>query len=281
MKRFSSFINHDNGRKIFFQTWHPEEKPKATIIIAHGYAEHSGRYTYTAEYLVRQGFAVYAPDHYGHGKSDGTKADVPKFEVFTTDLYKLYTIAKNKEKNDIFLLGHSMGGAIGAHFAITHPDALKGIILSGPGIRVTTDVPPVMKALSKILAALFPALPVVEFDIEGISRNKDVIENYLNDPLTYTGKVRARMGRELLRVENLTSAERLSEISIPALILHGVDDRVVDPQCSRIIYDNISSEDKELIILPGLYHEILNSDKKDSILDTITEWINKRLQTGR
>ncbi len=281
MKRFSSFINHDNGRKIFFQTWHPEEKPKATIIIAHGYAEHSGRYTYTAEYLVRQGFAVYAPDHYGHGKSDGTKADVPKFEVFTTDLYKLYTIAKNKEKNDIFLLGHSMGGAIGAHFAITHPDALKGIILSGPGIRVTTDVPPVMKALSKILAALFPALPVVEFDIEGISRNKDVIENYLNDPLTYTGKVRARMGRELLRVENLTSAERLSEISIPALILHGGDDRVVDPSCSRIIYDNISSEDKELIILPGLYHEILNSDKKDSILDTITEWINKRLQTGR
>ncbi len=281
MKRFSSFINHDNGRKIFFQTWHPEEKPKATIIIAHGYAEHSGRYTYTAEYLVRQGFAVYAPDHYGHGKSDGTKADVPKFEVFTTDLYKLYTIAKNKEKNDIFLLGHSMGGAIGAHFAITHPDALKGIILSGPGIRVTTDVPPVMKALSKILAALFPALPVVEFDIEGISRNKDVIENYLNDPLTYTGKVRARMGRELLRVETLTSTERLSEISIPALILHGGDDRVVDPQCSRIIYDNISSEDKELIILPGLYHEILNSDKKDSILDTITEWINKRLQTGR
>lgn len=281
MKLFSSFINHDNGRKIFFQTWHPEEKPRATIIIAHGYAEHSGRYTYTAEYLVRQGFAVYAPDHYGHGKSDGTKADVPKFEVFTTDLYKLYTIAKNKEKNDIFLLGHSMGGAIGAHFAITHPDALKGIILSGPGIRVTTDVPPVMKALSKILAALFPALPVVKFDIEGISRNKDVIENYLNDPLTYTGKVRARMGRELLRVETLTSTERLSEISIPALILHGGDDRVVDPQCSRIIYDNISSEDKELIILPGLYHEILNSDKKDSILDTITEWINKRLQTGR
>ncbi len=277
MKRFSSFINHDNGRKIFFQTWHPEEKPRATIIIAHGYAEHSGRYTYTAEYLVRQGFAVYAPDHYGHGKSDGIKADVPKFEVFTTDLYKLYTIAKNKEKNDIFLLGHSMGGAIGAHFAITHPDALKGMVLSGPGIRVTTDVPPVMKALSKILATLFPALPVVEFDIEGISRNKDVIENYLNDPLTYTGKVRARMGRELLRVENLTSAERLSEISIPALILHGGDDRVVDPSCSRIIYDNISSEDKELIILPGLYHEILNSDKKDSILDTITEWINKRL----
>lgn len=109
MKRFSSFINHDNGRKIFFQTWHPEEKPKATIIIAHGYAEHSGRYDYTAERLVDQGFAVYAPDHYGHGKSDGIKADVPRFEIFTTDLYKLYTIAKTKEKNDIFLFGHSMG----------------------------------------------------------------------------------------------------------------------------------------------------------------------------
>lgn len=142
---------------------------------------------------------------------------------------------------------------------------------------MTADVPPVMKALSKIIAALFPALPVVEFDIEGISRNKDVIENYLNDPLNYTGKVRARMGRELLRVEALTSTERLSKISIPALILHGGDDRVVNPQCSRIIYDNISSEDKKLIILPGLYHEILNSNEKDSILTTITDWINKRI----
>lgn len=277
MTHFTSFINHDNGRKVFFQTWHPDTKPKATILIVHGYAEHSGRYTYAAEYLVRQGFAVYAQDHYGHGKSDGTRADVPMFELFTADLYKLYTIAENKEKNDIFLLGHSMGGAVGAHFAITYPDTLKGIILSGPGIRVTADVPPLLKIISQVIAVLFPALPVVEFESEGLSRDKQVVENYLKDPLNYTGKVRARMGRELLRVEKLTSREALAHIKIPVLLLHGGDDRIVDPECSRIISNSIQSKDKELIIYPGLYHEILNSGEKDTILKTISEWISRRL----
>jgi len=134
-----------------------------------------------------------------------------------------------------------------------------------------------MKGLSRFIAALFPALPVVAFDVDGLSRNREVVKNYLNDPLNYTGKVRARMGRELLRVEKLTNEKALAGIKTPALILHGGDDRVVDPKCSRILYENISSEDKELVIFPGLYHEILNSDQKDEILKKIADWMDKRL----
>ena len=274
MTHLTSFIHHDNGRKVFFQTWHPDTKPKATVLIVHGYAEHSGRYEHVARYLTERGYAVYAPDHYGHGKSDGIRSDVPYFELFSTDLYKLYTIARNKEKNDIFLLGHSMGGAIGAHFAILYPDALKGLILSAPGIRVTADVSPFLKTISKGIAALFPALPVVAFDIEGISRNPEVIKKYREDPLNYTGKVRARMGRELMRVEKLTDEESLSKITVPTLLLHGGDDRVVNQECSRIIYNSISSTDKEIVILPGLYHEILNSSEKEAVMKRIADWLD-------
>ena len=274
MTHLTSFIHHDNGRKVFFQTWHPDTAPKATILIVHGYAEHSGRYEHVARYLTERGYAVYAPDHYGHGKSDGIRSDVPYFELFSTDLYKLYTIARNKEKNDIFLLGHSMGGAIGAHFAILYPDALKGLILSAPGIRVTADVSPFLKTISKGIAALFPALPVVTFDIEGISRDPEVIKKYREDPLNYTGKVRARMGRELMRVEKLTDEESLSKITVPTLLLHGGDDRVVNQECSRIIYNSISSTDKEIVILPGLYHEILNSSEKEAVMKRIADWLD-------
>ncbi len=274
MVHFTSFMHHDNGRKVFFQTWNPDTRSKATVLLVHGYAEHSGRYAHVAQYLTERGYAVYAPDHYGHGHSDGIRSDVPYFELFTTDLYKLYTIARNKEKNDIFLLGHSMGGAIGALFASLYPDALQGMILSAPGIRVTAHVSPVLKAVSKILAALFPALPLVAFDIEGISRDPAVIKAYMEDPLNYTGKVRARMGRELMRVENLTDKESLSKITVPALLLHGGSDRVVDQKCSRIIYDSISSSDKEITIFPGLYHEILNSTEKDTVMKRIADWLD-------
>ncbi len=277
MVHFTSFIHHDNGRKIFFQTWHPEGKSKATVLISHGYAEHSGRYEYAARYLTEKDYAVYAIDHYGHGQSDGIRADVPYFEIFTTDLYKLFTIAKKKEQNDIFLLGHSLGGAISAHLAIKYPDSLKGLIFSGAAIRVTADVSPFVKAVSSLIAALFPALPVVEFDVKGLSRDPEVVKNYLEDPLNYTGKVRARMGREMLRAETLTSSEALTKIKTPALILHGGDDRVVNPLCSTTLYNTISSTDKELVILQGLYHEILNSTEKDKIYKRITDWMDIHL----
>ncbi len=281
MIHFTSFIHHDNGRKVFFQTWHPEGTPRATVLLAHGYAEHSGRYDHVAEFLTEKGYAVYAPDHYGHGHSDGIRGDVPYFEMFTTDLYKLYTIARNKEKNDIFLFGHSMGGAIGAHFAILYPDSLKGLILSGAGIRVTADVSPLLKTISSVIAAILPALPVVAFDLEGISRNQEVIQKYRDDPLTYTGKVRARMGRELLRVEKLTSTEALSKITVPVLLLHGEEDRVVNPECSKIIYNSVSSTDKELAVFPGLFHEILNSADKSIVLQRITTWLDSHTGNKR
>ncbi len=278
MIHLTSFIHHDNGRKVFFQTWHPEGTPKATVLLVHGYAEHSGRYEHVAQFLTDREYAVYALDHYGHGRSDGIRSDVPYFELFTTDLHKLYTIARNKEENDIFLLGHSMGGAIGAHFAIMYPDILKGLILSAPGIRVTAKVSPFLKTVSKIIAALFPAIPVVAFDREGISRNPEVIRDYEKDPLNYTGKVRARMGRELMRVEKLTSEESLSKITVPVLLLHGGDDRVVNEECSHIIYNSISSSDKEIVIFPGLYHEILNSSQKEAVMKRIGEWLDTHIK---
>lgn len=103
---------------------------------------------------------------------------------------------------------------------------------------------------------------MVEYDVKGLSRDPEVVKNYLEDPLNYTGKVRARMGREMLRAETLTSSEALTKIKTPALILHGGDDRVVDPLCSTTLYNAISSTDKELVILRGFTMKFLIQQKK-------------------
>ena len=49
------------------------DDPDYVVLIAHGLGEHAGRYGHVAERLVADGAAVYAPDHHGHGRSDGEK----------------------------------------------------------------------------------------------------------------------------------------------------------------------------------------------------------------
>ncbi|MEA1910612.1 MAG: alpha/beta hydrolase, partial [Spirochaetota bacterium] len=102
------------------------------------------------------------------------------------------------------------------------------------------------------------------------------VKAYKNDPFNYNGKVRARMGREMLRSEELITEKLLSLISVPTLILHGEKDPLVNPECSQIIYSNISSTDKEIKILDNLYHEILNEPEKDEVLDIIGKWLDAR-----
>ncbi|MDP9135142.1 MAG: alpha/beta hydrolase, partial [Actinomycetota bacterium] len=55
------------GLEIYWQAWLPSGPPRAIVVIAHGGAEHGGRYAWTAGQLTARGYAVYAIDHRGHG----------------------------------------------------------------------------------------------------------------------------------------------------------------------------------------------------------------------
>ena len=280
MKEDSSFWEINESRKLFIRTWRPDNSkidPKGIILIAHGYAEHSGRYNYTAKYFTDRNFTVYSSDHYGHGRSDGVKADVPDFNIFVDDLDFILSKIKNLEKNKpVFLLGHSMGGAISVILASRSKDKLKGLILSGPSIRIDGGVSNFTKFISKIIAFIAPYIPLVEFAADGISKDPKVVEDYKKDPYNYNGKVRARMGREMLRSEDLITEKLLAQISIPTLLLHGGKDPLVNPECSNIVFSNISSKDKEIHILDNLYHEILNEPEKDEVLSIIGDWLDAR-----
>src|SRR5438046_2399087 len=56
--------------RLAYRVWEVDN-PKAIIVIAHGYAEHSGRYDHVAAALGEAGFTSWALDHFGHGKSEG------------------------------------------------------------------------------------------------------------------------------------------------------------------------------------------------------------------
>jgi len=70
MEKMENNFSNKSGQQLFYRSWLAPEA-KASLVIAHGYAEHSGRYDDFAKYLASNGFSVYALDHRGHGKSDG------------------------------------------------------------------------------------------------------------------------------------------------------------------------------------------------------------------
>lgn len=258
---------------IFEQTWLCENA-KGVVIITHGIAEHSGRYEHVAQSLVEGGYTVVAFDLRGHGKSSGKRNYINSFQDHLNDLATVIIRTKASYSDlPIFLFGHSMGGGIVALFAIErHPD-VKGLLLSGPSVKVSDDISPLLQKISGILSILVPKLPAIKLDSSDISKDPEVVKAYDNDPLNYRGGILARTGSEILKSTKTITAQS-SNISLPILIMHGTADKLADVSGSKMLYKNISSKDKTLKLYDGLYHEILNEPEQDQVKTDMLEWLD-------
>jgi alpha-beta hydrolase superfamily lysophospholipase len=263
---------------IFYQSWVPEDAV-ATVIVVHGYAEHSGRYAHVAKALNASGYAVWALDHRGHGRSEGPRASVKRFEDFVADLATFVRLVQAKTvAGPLFMLGHSMGGLISTLYSFDHQDQLAGLILTGPAMKVDEGVSPLLLGLSVVLSAVAPQLPVGPFDPTGVSRDPDVVAAYINDKLNYTAGVKARMGRQFV-LGTRSVLGRAPSLKLPILVIQGEADRLVSPAGTYAAFAAFGSADKTLKKYPGLYHEVLNEPEQDEILALICEWLNMRLKS--
>ena len=121
---------------LFSRCWLPTEEPKAVIQLAHGMNEHSGRYDRFARLLAENGFAVFANDHIGHGRSDmghPRTFSVKKggSEFLLDDMHGLYDYAMKLYPGlPVALFGHSMG-SIAAGLYVARYNEPEALILCG------------------------------------------------------------------------------------------------------------------------------------------------------
>ena len=252
-----------NDINIYHQSWTPDQTQTAVLIVAHGFAEHSGRYMNLVNYFVPKGYAVFALDHRGHGRSDGERVQIEKFTDYLKDLKTFFDIVRKKNPDDkIFLVGHSMGAAISTAYVIRQQHELAGLILSGGGI-VTDDMP--AQPLRE------PGQPL---DTEFISRDPAVIEAYVNDPLVYRGPIPERSA--ITQTRN-TLNELVPGIKLPILIMAGNDPHVTDGLRSQALYEAVGSEDKCLKLYDHLRHEIFNEPEYEEVMAHMASWLNEHL----
>lgn len=262
---------------IYYQCWLPEGEPKAVLLVVHGLAEHSGRYVNVVNHFVPLGYAVYGVDHVGHGKSSGTRMYVERFEDFTDTLKIYFDMVRHWQPDKpIFLVGHSLGGLIGAAYLLDHQAELKGAVLSGPAVKVPDTISPTTIFVGKVFSALMPKLGLIGLEAEGVSRDPAVVQAYVSDPLVCHGKTTARLAAELLKAMRRVTAEA-TKITLPILILQGSADKLVDPKGAQMLYDTVSSADKTIKIYDGLYHEVYNEPEHDRVLGDVKAWLEAHL----
>ncbi len=262
------------GAGLRFKYWPGEGAEKAVVLIAHGYAEHLGRYEHVAAALTRAGFAVFAIDHWGHGKSEGEPGFVPAFSVYLDGLDALLAEAKATHADKpFFLVGHSMGGLIAANFLPSRQAEFAGAILSGASIKAVDDPSPLLLMVGRVLSKLAPKAGLIPLDPTLVSRDPEVVADYIADPLVYNGKISARLGSEMIDAMSF-ALDNAAAVSIPLLILHGGADGLTAPEGSVLLNDRAASSDKTLKIYDGFYHEIFNDPDKEDVIAGMIGWLN-------
>lgn len=267
-----------DGTKIAVFSWIPEN-PKATVVIAHGYADHARRFAHVAEYLVDQGYVVYAADQRGHGGSKGDSHGY--FERFSTqrdDLARVIAWAGDERKDlPLFLLGHSMGGLLSLYYVLGDQSALKGLLLSATFMTTSKDVPAVQAIAVRAINRVAPRMAVVpRVDASLLSHEQSVVNSYLTDPDVFQGKPSARVSVEAVDTSDHVLAN-LGKITLPILVMHGTADRIANPKYSQIIYDSVGSKDKTLKLYDGFYHEIMNETDKARVLADVGDWLARHM----
>lgn len=276
-----ALIEHDSfvgvrGLKIHARTWLPAGAPIGVVVIAHGFAEHGGRYAAVAERLVADGIAVRAADHRGHGLSEGKRTSIVRFGDYVDDLTTVIAQARARWPSlRIVLLGHSMGGLVALDLAVRPGGPVDGLVLSAPA-ACPREVSRFTLAAGRALSRVAPNTGVLRLPLNRISRDPAVVDAYNKDPLVFRTPIRARLGAEMLDAMDRVEAG-LPSLRTPLLVMQGTADGLVDPGCGPHVYDRAGSEDKTLKMYDGLWHEIFNEPERDHVLDDLTGWLRSHL----
>lgn len=262
--------------RIHVRTWLPAGAPAGVVVVAHGFAEHGGRYAAVAERLVDQGLVVRVADHRGHGLSEGKRTSVVRFDDYVDDVTTVIAQARARWPSlRLVLLGHSMGGLIALDLAV-RPDApIDGLVLSAPA-ACPRDLSKLTLIVGNALSRIAPNTGVLRVPLNRISRDPAVVDTYNNDPLVFRTPIRARLGAEMLVAMDRVDTG-LPSLRVPLLVMQGTADGIVDPGCGPHVYDRAGSIDKTLKMYDGLWHEIFNEPERDHVLSDLTGWLGSRL----
>jgi alpha-beta hydrolase superfamily lysophospholipase len=276
MQHTEGKFNTSDGLELYYQAWQPDGETKAALAVVHGYGEHSGRYLNPVNYFTPRGYALYAFDLRGHGKSAGQRGHINRFDEYLSDTDTFLKLVREQQPGrKVFLLGHSLGGLIVAAYAEDHPGELPGLIMSSAFLQFKIKVPGWKMTLARTLSNLMPTFTMAnDVPAAHLSHDPKVVATYDVDPLNHHVAT-ARWGTEIMAAQTRT-LDRAGELTIPVLVLYADADQIADPKGSALFFERVKLADKTVHRYDGYYHEIFNEMDKDTVFRDLEVWLATR-----
>ncbi|HEY7405710.1 MAG TPA: alpha/beta hydrolase [Candidatus Angelobacter sp.] len=311
MKTENFTLTAADGLEVFIYRWLPERPVIAVIQIAHGLAEHAGRYARLAESLTAAGYAVYANDHRGHGRTAKSASDLGLFakqggwQKCVDDLWRLNRhIAMAHPRFPMVLLGHSMGSTLAEQFMGDHGDVLAGVALSGlngnptsvaavgRGIVRAERVRMGARGKSKLVQSLtFDAFnkkfAPARTAFDWLSRDPAEVDKYVADPhcgFAATTQLWVDLLDAWAEVSTRNHRERVPR-DLPIYVIAGGRDPVSGNtrQIEAWLADYRAAGFSKLEhhFYPEARHELFNEVNREEVTGDLLRWLNRLLGTGR
>lgn len=246
--------------------WHwAADAPRFVAVISHGYGEHARRYDHVVERLTAAGAEVYAPDHQGHGRSDGDRVFIETFDDYARDLATVVELVADRHPGlPLVLIGHSMGGAISARYVQREgTGALSALVFSGPFIGGNPDLMGLVQ---------YDPIPDVPIDPAGLSRDPATGKAYLDDPYVHHGPF---LRETLLAIDvalaDIANGPGVGEL--PTIWLHGEDDPIAPYALAEQALPRLIGPNGRRRSYPGARHEIFNETNRDEVIDDVIAFL--------
>ena len=259
----------------------------AVYVFLHGLGDWSGRYVHVLRALAARGVACHAVDHEGHGKSEGVRAYVGKWEGLVDDCeaFAASVVGQYRGEGDggaappCYVHGQSMGGLAALYVAARDPDRWSGVVLTSPALGVEMNcILRVQSLFSPCLSACFPQARIVDaVRPQDMCRDEAGWKAYRDDPLNTCGPTCVRTAVEIKRAfDGLWGPEGVcGRFSLPLLILHGTVDKCTLLSMSERFVDECATppDAKRLVRLTHLYHTLFHEPEKDAVIRTLVAWV--------
>jgi alpha-beta hydrolase superfamily lysophospholipase len=268
------------GKPVFACEWRPEDEAavKASVILVHGMGEHSGRYRHVAENLITDGYAVFAFDQYGHGRTEGKRGHTRSYEDLLEGIDRLLAEAGRRfPGKPKFLFGHSMGGNLTLNYLLRRRPDIAGAVVTGPWLRLAFDPPVIPLAFARVLERIYPGLSNNRpLQANHLTSDPDMVRQLAEDTLGH-GRITARFFLGVHRAGRW-ALDHASELTVPVLLMHGGDDKVTSLEASRRFAEKAGSR-ITFREWPGFRHELHNEVGREEVFSVIRAWLAQQISS--
>ena len=265
----------ENAR-IDYRQWRPLTT-RAVFLLVHGLGAHAGRWEAGAEFFAKKGIASYAVELRSFICPGMADDRMDNFRSYYSKILRLREIAaKENPGKKIFLAGESMGALISFLLSAKYPGLFIGLICISPAF-VNRYKPSFIDSI-KLLVPLFynPAKQFkLPFDSSMCTRDAYYRQKLDTDPREYRS-TSSKLIFEILLSQFHARAVK-NKITIPALFLIAGEDKLVDPQAAKTVFNGMTVKDKTLVEFPGMYHSLSIDLDREKVYEEMLEWAEKRM----